>query len=54
VDGGSPEEALDAVEQVRGRFRGQHNVTGFYRVAYDCPERFHRIYPELEEEPDEK
>lgn len=31
----TPEEVLEAIEQVRGGFRGAHNVTAFYRACIE-------------------
>lgn len=31
----TPEEVLEAIEQVRGSFRGRHNVTAIYRVCIE-------------------
>ena len=31
----TPEEVLEAIEQVRGSFRGAHNVTAFYRACIE-------------------
>jgi transposase InsO family protein len=31
----TPEEVLEAIEQVRGSFRGRHNVTAFYRACIE-------------------
>ncbi len=31
----TPEEVLEAIEAVRGSFRGRHNVTGFYRACIE-------------------
>jgi hypothetical protein len=31
----TPEEVLEAIEQVRGQFRGTHNVTAFYRACIE-------------------
>lgn len=53
----APEEVLEAIEQVRGSFRGPHNVTAFYRACIErgllqreriAPNTFHRIVKEHE------
>jgi transposase InsO family protein len=45
-----PEEVLEAIEQVRGNFRGAHNVTAFYRACVEkgllqriAPNTFRRV-----------
>jgi len=53
----TPEEVLEAIEQVRGNFRGAHNVTAFYRACIEkglllrermAPNTFRRVVKQHE------
>ena len=53
----TPEEVLEAIEQVRGQFRGAHNVTAFYRACIEkgllerermAPNTFRRVVKQHE------
>jgi len=53
----TPEELLEAIEQVRSSFRGKHNVTAIYRACIEkgllqreriAPNTFHRVVKEHE------
>jgi len=53
----TPEEVLEAIEQVRGNFRGAHNVTAFYRACIEkgllqreriAPNTFRRVIKQHE------